>query len=202
MIGFFEYYWVDETIGAERHRFREMKVARRPRLAARTPASSRFAARRSLAAKRAAEIGLRSGVTVDPTRRIRRREGKAHRKGRPGVNPMQCDKTLSVVVRYIPGTGRLRTATEISIMLGTCVVATRTLGGRYSQNRKRIWPSSSGIPRCSSVVTLTRWPNRWTWSRDPAGMGQERADTPVPWRYPCTLLPRRKKIRPWSSVSM
>ena len=42
---------------------------------------------------------------------------------------------LTATVNYIPGTGRCQFATEIVIMLGTVIVATRTVGGRYSQTQ-------------------------------------------------------------------
>ena len=48
------------------------------------------------------------------------------------INPV-----LTVVVTYLPGTGRCKTATRISIRVGGQEVAHKTLGLRYSQEDAR-----------------------------------------------------------------
>lgn len=45
--------------------------------------------------------------------------------------------TLTVVVTYVAGTGKCRTATRISVRVGGVEVAHKTLGLRYSQEDAR-----------------------------------------------------------------
>lgn len=42
---------------------------------------------------------------------------------------------LSARVNYVPGTGRVKVATQVTILKGNIPVATGTLGGRYSQQQ-------------------------------------------------------------------
>lgn len=44
-------------------------------------------------------------------------------------------KDLTVTVKYIEGQGRFKVATEVKIWLGPLLIASKTLGGQYSQRQ-------------------------------------------------------------------
>ena len=72
--------------------------------------------------------------------------------------------TLSFVVRHVPGTGKCYWGTNVQVIVAGTVVATASLGGRYSQdqarqewqrNRKRFTLTSEGnTPAGQNLIRL------------------------------------------------